>query len=118
MRPLQVSPKFAAGNKNIKPRKPIALVRAILPVAAGLIATGWPFSIAALEIDSLTITLASVPTSYSITGAQPGAAIILRVGDQERRLTADDDGHAGVPDLVIERAGAATMIVISGDETL
>jgi Na+/H+ antiporter NhaC len=104
---------YAAGlfgrNKNIKPAKLYALIRAILIAVIAATATGWPFALAALEIETADVALTSVATEFTVSDAAPGSAVTLRVAGRTIQATADADGNATFDDVVIDEAGVTSL---------
>jgi len=104
---------YAAGlcgrNKNIKPRKLYARIRVFLIFLIAATATGWPFALAALEIQTPDVALTSVPAEITVSDVVPGSAVTLSVAGQTLQATADSNGIATFDDVVIEEAGIAPL---------
>jgi len=84
-------------------------VRAILVFVVAATATGWPFALSALEIETPTVGLTAVPVEIVVSGAESGAAVTLRVVDRSWQATADSGGRAEFAAVVIDDAGNAVL---------
>ena len=93
-----------------------ARLRAILVFAIATTATGWPFALAALEIETPTVGLTAVPLEIVVSDAEPGAAVTLRAADRSWQATADSSGSATFADVVIDAAGTKALTASTGTQ--
>jgi len=93
-----------------------ARFRAILVFAVAAVATGWPFALTALEIETPTVGLTAVPVEIVVSDAEPGVAVMLRVADRSWQATADSNGRAEFDAVVIDAAGATVLTASTGTQ--
>ena len=103
---------FAAGNKNIKPRRRGR--RHGLLLAFALLLFGSPPGLAALEIDTPDVGLTGVPATISVSGAGAGETVELTAAGRSVEARADENGAAEFTDLVFAEIGVATIGVRAG----
>ncbi len=93
-----------------------AQFRAILVFVVAATATGWPFALTALEIETPTVGLTAVPLEIAVSDAEPGVAVTLRVADRSWQATADSNGRATFKAVVIDDAGTSVLTASTGTQ--
>ncbi len=93
-----------------------ARFRAILVFAIAATAAGWPFALAALEIEAPTVGLTAVPAEIVVSDAEPGVAVTLRTVERSWQAIADSSGRATFADVVIEDAGTTVLAASTGTQ--
>ena len=113
--PCYYRPGIAIRNKNIKPRKLPARLRAIVTAFLSSVLLGWSLPVNALDIEAPSILLTSVSSDFVVTGVAPGSQIRFEAGGAIVEATADENGRAAVTGVVFDTAGMADIsIVVDG----
>ena len=99
-------------NRKLVSRNPIRNF-----IVASFIATLFPLSTLALEIETPAVGLTDVPLEYVVSGAPPGSIATLNVAGQTLSSIADEDGNAAFDDVVISEVGAANITATAGGES-
>ena len=100
-------------NRKLVFRNPIRSV-----LAASLIAALLPLSALALEIEAPDVALTGVPLDYAVTGASPGANVMLEAGEERLDATADAGGNARFDNVILSERGETTVTATSGGESV
>jgi Na+/H+ antiporter NhaC len=108
---------YSCRNNDINIRK-LASGNLLRRVVAGLIAAFLPVSVLALELETPAVGLSGVPLDYAVTGASAGETVLLQAGATRLSATADADGRAEFPDVLVGVRGVATVTASSGGETV
>ena len=87
-----------------------------------LIAAAWfamliSCPVQALEIEAPAVGLAGVPLDYAVSGARAGELVTLSVAGETRHESADADGRAAFPGLVIAGTGDTRVSASAGADT-
>jgi Na+/H+ antiporter NhaC len=109
---------YSCRNNQINTRKLVSGTPFRHVITAALIAVFLPFSAQALELETPSVGLTGVPLDYAVTGAEAGAAVMLRAGDRRLSATADAEGKAEFAGVVLADGGIATVTASSDGETV
>lgn len=78
----------------------------------------FSFSANAIEIEAPAVGLTGVKLSYAVSVASPGGAVRLLVDGKVYEATADDDGRAEFPAVLVAKSGVTSVQATAGDETV
>lgn len=78
-------------------------------ITAATLIGGWPFALAALEIETPSVALTGVPADIIVSDAEPGAPVELRVAGQRWQVLADADGRAVFGEFSEQKAGKVSL---------
>ena len=81
------------------------------------IATGWPFALTALEIETPAVGLTAVPAKIVVTDAIAGEEVTLRAADKSWQVVADANGTASFENVVIDGPGTVTLQASAGEQS-
>lgn len=81
---------------------------------AGFIATVLPYTAFAIDIETPAVALSGVPLTYSVTAADPGSPVRLKVNEKSYSAVADANGRAKFAEVVVDEAGETSVSASTG----
>jgi len=101
-------------NNRINTRKLVRRNQIIFTSVVGILAAVISFSANALEIETPAVSLRGIPMDYVVTGADPGQAVQLTIGEKALTANADQDGSAVFADITISENGVRNLVAVAG----
>tara|TARA_R110002096_G_scaffold23031_4_gene73577 strand:- start:10867 stop:12717 length:1851 start_codon:yes stop_codon:yes gene_type:complete len=90
----------------------------MLLATVAFLAASIAFPANAIELEAPTVSLSGVAMDYAVSGAQSGDTVELAVGENSYTATADADGRAEFPNIVIASPGRIDLRAMAGTQAL
>jgi Na+/H+ antiporter NhaC len=104
-------------DKIINTRESGVKTLSIIAAAACLFLAAISSSANAIEIETPPVGLSGIPMDYAITGASPGEAVNVTIGDRNLSAKADEDGRAEFDDISIQAVGTVSLVATAGGKS-
>jgi len=105
--------KLCAWNNNINKRRLHSLTRLIL-----LVATAWPFTAHAIDIETPGVGLTSVPLEIVVSDVAAGSDVALQFAGRTHRGSAGADGRVVFDNMMTETRGTFEITATANGESM